>query len=87
MKANLLGFKHNQGEFEGRKYDNYKLYLSGTLGTADVYGDEVMTLKVSTAVFDNYVVTTDGTLEDILGNIEINLGLNNKILSIAKVKE
>lgn len=66
MKANLLGFKHNQGEFEGKKYDHYKLFVSGTLGTSDVYGDEVMVLKVATAVFDNYVATTTGELDDIL---------------------
>lgn len=60
--------------------------MSGTLGTSDVYGDEVMVLKVATAVFDNYVATTTGELDDILCLVDINLGFNNKILSISKVK-
>lgn len=85
MEMILHGFKHSKGEYEGRHYDNYRLFTSNLFGTDYVVGHEVNNLKVTPTVFNDFMLGK--TDEMVLGKkIDVTFGMNNIIQKIELVK-
>lgn len=83
MQMNLIGFRHNVGTFEGKDYDNYKLFVSYEPLNPNIVGEEINTLKVSKHIFENYL-NSCLDLNDALGSVNIELGFNNIVSKVSK---
>lgn len=72
MKAILKGYEHSEGEYEGRKYNSYKLHCVSIRETEGVKGLAVSVVKVTPTVFETFMQgKTDEMIIDKKVDIEI----------------
>lgn len=72
----VIGFKKSSGEYQGRSYSNYRIYLTGTISDGG-FGYSCESVKVPVSVFDDFVKTyvPSGDLNKILG-LDLDISYN-----------
>lgn len=93
MRVKLHGLKHCKGEYNGIKYDNFKLYVSDINDLApnadglEAEGKEVSVIKVSPTVMHTFMSKYKDKNMYLEKLVDIDLGMNSKVNGIYLVKE
>lgn len=93
MRVKLHGLKHCKGEFNGIKYDNFKLYVSDinemepNADGLEAEGVETSIIKVTPSVMHKFLSTYKDKRMYLDKHIDIDFGMNNRVNDIYLVKE